>query len=180
MPHIHTEPGQHDLTVSAFITNRHQQILVHKHKKLNRYLQHGGHVELHEDPWTAVLREIREETGYSPEQLILRVPPMMHVMKYTDDPTVFHPYPVSFNTHQIADGHYHTDIGYAFVVLDDIPDTPVAEGESTDSRWLEIEDIDVPEYNIPCNVRTIMHYILGDSFKLWSYVDVSYLIRFQR
>lgn len=67
MPHIHTEPGQHDLTVSAYIVRMdlpEPAIILHKHRKLNKWLQFGGHVEPHENPWQAVQREIREESGY--------------------------------------------------------------------------------------------------------------------
>jgi len=40
------------------------RIILHKHRKLNKLLQFGGHVELDETPWQAVLREIAEESGY--------------------------------------------------------------------------------------------------------------------
>ena len=60
MAHIHNEPGQHDLTVSAFIINvsdkENPKILLCRHKKLGKLLQPGGHVELDENPWQAVLR----------------------------------------------------------------------------------------------------------------------------
>ena len=53
MPHIHTEPGQHDHTVGAFIIclgNNSPKILLHMHKKLNKLLPIGGHIELNEAP----------------------------------------------------------------------------------------------------------------------------------
>ena len=51
MGHIHTDPGQHDLTVSAFIVRESDGrplLLVHRHKSLALLLQPGGHVELDE------------------------------------------------------------------------------------------------------------------------------------
>jgi 8-oxo-dGTP pyrophosphatase MutT (NUDIX family) len=56
MPHIHTGPGEHDHTASAVIIRNESdgpKVLLHLHKKLNRLLQPGGHVELHETPWQA-------------------------------------------------------------------------------------------------------------------------------
>jgi hypothetical protein len=49
MAHIHTEPGQHDFTASAFIIRLDRldergqpKLLLHKHKKLHKLLQFGG------------------------------------------------------------------------------------------------------------------------------------------
>ena len=176
MPHIHTEPGQHDLTVSAFITNRHQQILVNKHKKFNRYMQPGGHVELHEDPWTAILREIEEETGYCKGQLLLRVPPTAVIERFVDEPHIFHSYPVSFNTHPIGDdGHLHTDIGFAFTVIDDTPNENPATGESEDVRWINRFEIENSVYNIPRNVQVIMQFVMTEVVKTWPVFHCGFL-----
>lgn len=74
MAHIHTGLGQHDLTVSAFIVRGAPdgpRLLLHRHKKLALVLQPGGHVELAENPWAAIIREIAEETGYSATQLVV-------------------------------------------------------------------------------------------------------------
>jgi 8-oxo-dGTP diphosphatase len=66
MAHIHTKPGQHDFTASAFIIRidtPKPKVLLHMHKKLGVLLQPGGHIELNENPWQAVHHEIEEETG---------------------------------------------------------------------------------------------------------------------
>ena len=122
MPHIHTESGQHDLTSSAYIIRvdgPEPVVLLHEHKKLGIYMQFGGHVELDENPWQAIIREIREETGYTPEQLQVLQP---FDRPLTDDPVfMVHPYPLVVMTVPYAgidDEHFHTDIGYAFVVRD--------------------------------------------------------------
>lgn len=176
MPHIHTKPGQHDLTVSAFILNPAGDIFVLKHKKLERWMQPGGHVELAEDPWTALLREIEEETGYTPGQLLLHCPSMNTINNFEKDPKVFHPYPMSFNTHSVGQGdHFHTDLGYAFTVLDTEPELEQAEGESRDIRWLSLSDIDSTEYNIPRNVRVIMKFVMTDVLHEWPLYAVSNL-----
>ena len=166
MPHIHNEPGQHDLTVSAFIINADGAILIHKHKKYDLYLQPGGHVELDEDPWTAMMREIREETGYDPSQLALYAPPMAVINDYEVNPSVFHPYPISFNTHSIGLGdHRHTDIAYAFYAGDEKPRYEIDPSESQEAFWFKWYADGRPmygnsPYHIPQNVCKIMEFIL--------------------
>lgn len=117
MPHIHTQPGQHDLTASGFIIllgDGEPKLLVHEHLKLHKLMQYGGHVELDETPWDAVLHEIREESGYDPDQLQLLQP--VPYFAPTGDNTI-DPVPVSINTHPFGGdtSHYHTDMAYAFI-----------------------------------------------------------------
>lgn len=173
MPHIHTEPGQHDLTVSAFILNRDRKLLLHKHKKFNRYMQHGGHVELHEDPWTAVLREIKEETGYIPEDLNLYVPPMGIIPRSLREPNVFHPYPIAINTHQIGDnGHWHTDISYAFRTFVGANLNNISYDESIDFIWIDSDELITRRLDIPSNVRSIMEYVMMDVARNWGIIPI--------
>jgi len=51
-----------DFAVSAFVVWR-AQVLLHKHRKLGLWLPPGGHVEPHELPDDAAVREVLEETG---------------------------------------------------------------------------------------------------------------------
>ncbi|MDQ5885925.1 MAG: hypothetical protein QG628_322, partial [Patescibacteria group bacterium] len=115
MSHLHTQPGQHDVTVSAYIirTDRPEPVLLlHMHKKLKKYLQFGGHVEHHEDPWKAITHEVLEESGYDMSQLVL-LQPQIRLKKVTD--TKLHPIPVTLLTHDFPGlDHYHSDIAFAF------------------------------------------------------------------
>ena len=54
-------PGH--ITASCFIIDRDGRLLLHHHRRLNRWLQMGGHLEPGEDPVAAALREGREESG---------------------------------------------------------------------------------------------------------------------
>jgi 8-oxo-dGTP pyrophosphatase MutT (NUDIX family) len=51
-----------DMTVAVFVNQKEKTLLLH-HKKLNMWLPPGGHVESHESPDMAALREVKEETG---------------------------------------------------------------------------------------------------------------------
>src|SRR5690349_16040516 len=67
MSHIHTEFGQHDHTVSAYVIRtdfEEPKLMLHLHRKFGRYAQFGGHIELNETPWQAIAHELEEESGY--------------------------------------------------------------------------------------------------------------------
>src|ERR1700756_5030854 len=141
MPHIHTDPGQHDITTSAWIVrfeNNVPKVLVHMHRKHNKLMQVGGHIEIDETPWQTLDHELLEESGYSLSELkVLQPTENIPVV----DMAIVHPVPVISNTHKISESHYHSDYGYAFVA-DSLPKNLPAEGESQDIRWLTIEELE--------------------------------------
>lgn len=177
MSHIHNEPGHHDLTVSAFIIYLDKsapKLLLHRHKILHKWLQFGGHVELNENPWVAVIREISEESGYTIKQLKL-LQPMGRLPRHLEKGgATFHPNPVSLVTHQFADtAHYHTDISYAFVT-EEQPAGSIGEDESMDTKAFTLEELTaIPLGEVPENVRSIGLFALEDCLKLWEQVDTA-------
>ena len=70
VPHIHYAI---DFTVAIFVIQNRKVLLVH-HRKLDKWLPLGGHVELNEDPEQAALREAREESGFDVELIGERPP----------------------------------------------------------------------------------------------------------
>src|SRR3989338_3390899 len=59
MPHIHDKI---DFCSETFIVFK-NKVLLRKHDKFKIWLSVGGHVELHEDPSEAAVREVKEEVG---------------------------------------------------------------------------------------------------------------------
>jgi len=57
----HFDPGH--VTASCFIVDGEGRLLLHHHKRLNRWLQMGGHVDDGEYPVAAARREAWEESG---------------------------------------------------------------------------------------------------------------------
>jgi len=163
--HIHTGPGQHDLTVSAFIV-RAGRLLLHRHKTMDVWMQPGGHVELTEDPWHALSREIAEETGYEFSQLrVLQPTPLPRRL----DGATLHPQPVCVATHEVgnAPGHFHTDLSYA-LATDELPRRSPVAGESTALRWVTragLLELDASE--IFANVREIGLFVLDEIVGAW-------------
>jgi len=132
MAHIHTGPGQYDLTSSAFIVGSGEEpaLLLHRHKTLDVLIQPGGHVELTETPWQAITREILEETGYEVSQLRILQP------RVRPPGTGVHPQPVCVRSFRFGEeDHFHTDVTYAFVT-DELPRHPVGADESQDLIWV--------------------------------------------
>src|SRR6185369_7448892 len=70
MAHIHEKI---DFTVAIFVVSKGRVLVIH-HRKLDRWLPLGGHIELHEDPEQAALREAHEESGLEVELLGERPP----------------------------------------------------------------------------------------------------------
>ncbi len=69
-----TQPGiSRHFTTTGYVIHG-DRALLHWHQKVRAWLPPGGHVELNEDPVTAVLREIREETGLSAEVISRGLP----------------------------------------------------------------------------------------------------------
>lgn len=174
MPHIHTRPGEHDLTVSAFIIRLDEdepKILLHWHKKQHIYMQFGGHVELNENPWDAIIHELKEESGYDIDQLQLLQPPNM--LKSLAE-AVLHPYPVGYWTHHFEDiDHYHTDTSFAFVTNQE-PRNPVGKGESLDIRAFSAEDLRKASKDEVSQLSTEMAiYIFETCLNKWHRVDTS-------
>ena len=66
--------AERHFTATGYVTHR-GRVLLHWHPKVKAILPPGGHIEAGEDPVTAVLREIQEETGLSAE-VIPREPPV--------------------------------------------------------------------------------------------------------
>lgn len=154
MAHIHTEPGQHDLTASAYIIRddgNEPVVLLHRHKKLGKFFQFGGHVELDETPWQSIIRELVEEAGYTAEQLKI-LQPFDRILPDSAVATQ-HPYPLLFLTVPyggISDTHFHTDISFCFVVNAPPLGDP-QDGESADiqkfnrSQLFDLDDTQIIE-----------------------------------
>jgi len=140
MPHIHTEPNQHDVTVSAWIfrdKGHDVEVFVHMHRKIKKYMEVGGHMELDETPWQTIAHELAEETGYSLGELEIYQPSYMPINLRN---VMVHPVPTLVVTYQPVPGHYHTDMSYAFHTSSE-PLNKSGVGESQDLRWMSLQEL---------------------------------------
>lgn len=161
MGHLHTGPGEHDWTVSAYIVRTDEsppRLLLHRHKLLGRYMQFGGHVEPTHNPWQALAAEILQETGYGLDQLRLLQPSMgLHFLPGVQ----LHPLPLMLLTHPFAEtDHYHTDLAWAFTA-EGPPRQAVAPGESAVIKGFTVQELaKLPPADIPEDVRQIGLFVL--------------------
>lgn len=173
MPHIHTEPGQHDLTASAFIIRidtPEPTIMFHMHKKLGKYMYFGGHVELDENPWQTLEHELQEESGYDLYSLML-LQPTVRIPNQTG--VITHPSPLNVLTTEYAAGlnHYHTDISYAFVASAPPQNKPEAS-ESEEFVLLTLDQIQqLPQDTITDRMRESAVFLLTRIYETWDQVS---------
>ncbi|HKU18937.1 MAG TPA: NUDIX domain-containing protein [Candidatus Saccharimonadales bacterium] len=174
MAHIHTKDNQHDLTVCAYIVRTDvpnaPAIMMHQHRLLKQWLQFGGHVELDETPWHALVRELAEESGYSLTQLRILQPRLRPDIN--DGHAITHPMPASLLTHRFAnEAHFHTDISFAFTT-NQPPRGTIAPGESTTMRCFNRDEIAaLPKGTLPENVRYLSLFVLDTLLGAWEQCD---------
>lgn len=108
------------VTASAIVIARHgtPRVLLHRHKRLRRWLQPGGHLEADEQPHEAALREVREETG-------------IRARHPAGSPRLIH-----VDVHEGPRGHVHLDLRYLLLARAEVPAPD--PGESGEVAWTEV------------------------------------------
>jgi 8-oxo-dGTP pyrophosphatase MutT (NUDIX family) len=130
MAHIHEKI---DFTVAIFVVQKDRILLIH-HRKLDRWLPLGGHIELDEDPEIAALREAKEESGLDVELLGERPPT-------TEPGTRALIAPRFLDIHRITDTHEH--IGMIYWARPRKGDLTLSVTEHHDIRWCSAADLDI-------------------------------------
>ena len=121
-------PGH--VTGSAWVVSEsHGHCLLHHHRKLDRWLQPGGHADGDPDILSVALREVREETGLTR----LTALPVRGVAA-----------PLDIDIHLIPENaaepaHEHYDV--RFLIEAASGQDLVRSDESKDMRWVPVEDL---------------------------------------
>lgn len=152
------QPGQHQPTVSGWLvsTESPRRVVLAYHRKLQSWLQPGGHVEPNEDYWQAMVREVAEETGIDLSDVParekidsttweVRPPDFLQVQTipaFGDQPEHFH-----------VDAQYVVEIPYQAVQRQDL--------ESEDIGWFGLADIE--SLKLLENTKTRLKEILQES-----------------
>ncbi len=143
MAHIHEKI---DFTVAIFVVHDGKVLLIH-HRKLDKWLPLGGHIELNEDPEQAALREAKEESGLDVELLGVRPPT-------TSPGTRALIAPRFLDIHRINEAHEHIGmiywarpkVGTAGLSRPRTPrrgvSTTLSAAEHHDIRWCSVTDLD--------------------------------------
>jgi len=134
MPHLHELI---DFTVAIFVVQDARVLLIH-HRRLNKWLPLGGHIELDEEPEIAARREALEESGLDVELLGERPPT-------TEPGTRALIAPRFLDIHRISETHEH--IGMIYWARPRAGQVQLAEAEHRAIRWCtaaELEELDPP------------------------------------
>lgn len=107
------------VTASAIVVGRRGTVL-HRHRRLGRWLQPGGHLDAGEAPPEAAVRETAEETG-----LAVAHPPGGPLLLHVD-------------VHDAPIDHVHLDLRYLVLAPDEEPSP--APDESPDARWFSWQE----------------------------------------
>lgn len=122
-----------DFTATTFVIHQDRTLLLH-HRKLMMWLPPGGHIDPHELPDQAALREVREESGLEVE-LLTQGHMLGHVRVL--------PQPYCVLLEDISPGHQHIDLIYFARVCGGA--LAHAEREARAARWYTWEDLAGPE-----------------------------------
>ncbi|MBQ2408707.1 MAG: NUDIX hydrolase [Bacilli bacterium] len=136
---------------SVFLINpEDKRILLVKHKKFNKWVQPGGHIEDEETPEEAALRETYEETGIKVKLLGERFPREDDFIK-----------PLGIQKNRNKEGDVHIDIIYAGIPIND--DEAQASDESIDIHWFTRKELDY--IDLFPDIKITYDYIINEIIK---------------
>ncbi len=140
MGHIHKLI---DFVVEVFIVHQDKVLLIN-HKKLNKWLPIGGHIELDEDPEEAVYREVKEESGLDIEIIGEKVPIEQEGIKFLYNSAFL-------DIHRINKEHRH--IGMIYFARAKSAEIKLADEEHYEIKWFTEEELSDSKYNLQTDVQ---------------------------
>ena len=136
---------------SVFLINpEDKRILLVKHKKFNKWVQPGGHIEDEETPEEAALRETYEETGIKVKLLGDRFPREDDFIK-----------PLGIQRNRNKEGDVHIDIIYAGVPVNDVEGH--ISDESIDLHWFTRKELNY--IDLFPDIKITYDYIINEILK---------------
>jgi 8-oxo-dGTP pyrophosphatase MutT (NUDIX family) len=135
MSHIHKLI---DYVVSVYIVFKDKVLFIH-HKKLNKWLPIGGHIELDEDPEEALFREVKEECG-------LKISILGEKPKIKSKGTKILYSPIFLNIHKISDTHKH--IGLCYFAKAKTDKIILNKKEHNRISWFNKKDLNDPKLKL--------------------------------
>ena len=143
-----------DLTVGACIVSD-GKVLLMLHKKLNKWLFPGGHLDSNETPDMAIIREVKEETGLNLK--------LINFSELNQAPDEIEKLAVPFhaNLHNVGDHDHYCSYYFGTVNNSNF----IKNHESKDLKWFNIEEIKVLE-NLPPSIKQMAIFAIEKYNKL--------------
>ncbi len=116
--------------VTVYVTNEEGEFLLIRHKKLQKWLPPGGHIEANERPDVAALREVKEETG---------IDIILEGEKFPRDTDCVRPYGIQMNVIKAGE-HEHMDIIFKAKPVKNVK-LILNEEETEGINWFSIDTI---------------------------------------
>lgn len=129
-----------------------KKILLVHHKKFDKWVQPGGHIENDETPEETALREVYEETGLKVQLLGERFPREDDYIR-----------PLGIQKNRGSDGELHIDIIYAAIPINTI-DVNNYDEEISDMGWFSRSELE--EINVFPDIKITMDYLLKEYIKV--------------
>jgi len=128
---------QKHFTASIYIVHK-AKVLLHLHKKYNKILPLGGHIEANELPEEACIREALEESGLIIKLYNADAPsPLSSSMETSEDKALLKP--MHMVLCKVSPEHFHIDLNY-YATCDTYSVKPLA-GESNLLYWYSKEEL---------------------------------------
>lgn len=142
---------EREFCASAYVINPvDKKILLCHHRKFNRWVQPGGHIEKNEMPEETALRETYEETGIRIELIGERFPREDDFIR-----------PLGIQKNRGKDGSLHVDIIYAAIPLS--KDNIIMDDEIDRCAWFDREELE--QNDVFQDIKITYDYILKNIIK---------------
>lgn len=136
---------------SAFVVNPiDKKLLLCHHKKFNKWVQPGGHIEPDETPEETALRETYEETGVRIKLIGERFPREDDFIR-----------PLGIQRNRGKNGDLHVDITYVGIPI--VQDNVIEDDEIDQCGWFSIEELS--EIDVFPDIKISFRYILNNIIK---------------
>ncbi|UPA22952.1 NUDIX domain-containing protein [Candidatus Peribacteria bacterium] len=145
-------------TASAFVVDSQKRILLLWHKKAQKWMPPGGHIDENELPEDAAKRECKEETGLDVEitgdaqdNLFATNPAEGRILK---KPFAFLLETIEARPAHNEPAHEHMDFVYLARPVDEDQVLTLEENEGEELRWFTADEVQaIPDEKIYSNVR---------------------------
>lgn len=157
-------------TATAFVMDSQKRVLLLWHKRLQRWMPPGGHIDKNEMPEDCALRECKEETGLDVE-IVGDVQPDLFETSIGEGRMLKKPFAMLLeeipafegNSYKPAqEAHQHMDFLFLARPLNESQALQIAEQEADHLRWFSMDEVmQLNDSEIFNNVKKCVIYMLN-------------------